>query len=332
MTPKAKHILIGLFVVLLSTTLVVFVIWLGGRQINQETDVYLVYLAETVSGLPDNAPVKYKGVTIGLVENIRIDPNDSNQVELRLQIDRGSPIKEDSKAILTSRGITGIQYIEISGGSQNAAYLAAKNGGKYPVIPIQKSPLSSAQESIGPILQNINMTILDIRNLLQGSEHLTHILADIRVITDVMAKQPETIPNIFKEVQTLSTELNGVAKQIQHLVSTSDQFLVNREKKVDDLLIETKLLMTNLNTMSKQINDKQLIAGLDQTLQTTDKLMTNIDSQLTETNIADILAEVESTLHDIQNLAQNLNKVAEDIRTRASPLILSRPEQGVQPQ
>ncbi|MCG8334892.1 MAG: MlaD family protein [Proteobacteria bacterium] len=331
MTPKAKHVLIGLFVVTLSMTLVFFVVWLGGRQINQETDVYLVYLTESVSGLPDNATVKYKGVTIGLVENIRIDPHNSDQVELRLQIDKGSPIKEDSKAILTSRGITGIQYIEITGGKQNTPILSAKDGQKYPVIATQKSTLSTAQESLGPILQNINLTILDIRNLLQGSEHINHILGDIRIITRAIAQQPETIPNLFREVQILSSELNGVASQIQELVNTSNQFLANREGKVDNLLVESRKLISNLNQISKAINEKQLVAGLGQTLESTDKLMTNIDSQLTETNFADIMTEMETTLHDIQDLANNLNKVAGDLRTRASPLILSRPDQGVQP-
>ncbi len=331
MTPKAKHILIGLFVVSLSTTFVFFVVWLGGRQLNQDTDVYLVYLTESVSGLPENATVKYKGVTIGLVENIRIDPLNSDQVELRLQIDTGSPIKEDSSAILTSRGITGIQYIEITGGKQNTPLLTARDGQKYPVINTQKSTLSTAQESLGPILQNINLTILDIRNLLQGSEHIGYILGDIRKITTVMAQQPETIPNLFKEVKTLSRELHGVAVQLQELVTTGNQFLADREEKVDDLLIEARTLVTSMNQMTESINETQLVAGLDRTLKSTDKLMTNIDSQLTETNIAEIMAEIETTLANIQELAVNLNKVAEDLRTRASPLILSRPEQGVQP-
>lgn len=331
MTPKAKYFLVGLFVVLLSITSLAFLVWLAGGKLKQETDTYLVYMNESVSGLPENAPVKFMGVTIGRVKQIRLDSTHTDRVELRLEIQKGTPIKNDSHAVLASRGITGIQYIEISGGSQEGERLRAKPGQKHPVIPSQLSALSTAQESIGPILQNINLAILDIRDLLRGTEDLNRILKDIRVVTDQLARQPNAIPDLLEEINSLSTELNRVAIQIQQMAKTSDSFLNKRAKKVDDLLIASRSLVENLDAVARQVDESNIVTKANQTVNSADQLLTSVDSRLSYLELEETLAEIQITLASIQDLTDNLNKTADEFRDRASPLILSRPEKGVQP-
>ena len=79
-----------------------------------------------MAGLNVDAPVKYLGVDVGKVSRIEIDPRNSQQVRLHFLIDRGTPIKQDSLAVLKTQGLTGIAYIELSGGS----------AGSPPLLPV----------------------------------------------------------------------------------------------------------------------------------------------------------------------------------------------------
>ena len=143
MTPKSKNILVGIFVIFFSLGAIACITWLGSTAVREETDTYIAYLDESVSGLSQNSPVKYKGVTIGQVKKIQINPNNSNQVELQLIIKRGTPIKVDSELILTSQGITGLQYIASPQHNhslshfKNALQLMSHNDKRDPQSPIQ---------------------------------------------------------------------------------------------------------------------------------------------------------------------------------------------------
>ena len=63
-------------------------------------------MTESVSGLNPNAPVTYRGVDVGKVREIAIDREDPARVRVLLDIEGGTPVKEDTVAILVSQGIT----------------------------------------------------------------------------------------------------------------------------------------------------------------------------------------------------------------------------------
>ena len=65
---------------------------------------------------------------------IGINPKNTEQVEVLITILKSTPIKSDTVAKLTSQGITGLSYINLSLGSNNAPPLVAKEGQDYPVI------------------------------------------------------------------------------------------------------------------------------------------------------------------------------------------------------
>ena len=94
-------------------------LWLAaGRTAGKEYDSYLVYLTESVSGLNRQAPVKYRGVVVGLVREIALDPEELERVRVMLAIERGMPIKQDTVAMLSTQGLTGIAYLDLRAGAR----------------------------------------------------------------------------------------------------------------------------------------------------------------------------------------------------------------------
>ena len=130
-----NYALVGAFVVVLGAVLIAGVLWLAsGGTLQKKYDFYLAIMDESVAGLNPDAPVKYNGVDVGKVREIQLDPGNPERVNLLFAIDRGTPIKVDTVAVLKTQGLTGIAYVELSGGARDAPPLTAAAGSEYPVI------------------------------------------------------------------------------------------------------------------------------------------------------------------------------------------------------
>ena len=115
---------VGAFVLVLGAALIAGVLWLAsGGNWQTKYEVYLAVLDESVAGLNLNAPVKYNGVDVGKVQDIALDPANPARVNLLFAIEQGTPIREDTVAVLKTQGLTGIAYVELSGGAAGSPAL-----------------------------------------------------------------------------------------------------------------------------------------------------------------------------------------------------------------
>ena len=91
MEAKVNFVFVGVFVLVLSTALIAGVLWLSsGKYYRKSYDIYQTYMSESVAGLNLNAPVKYRGVDVGRVRTIALAPENVEQVQLTLDIERGT--------------------------------------------------------------------------------------------------------------------------------------------------------------------------------------------------------------------------------------------------
>ena len=129
METKVNYAAVGLFVIVLVAALVATILWIAsGGALQKHYDHYLAIEEESVAGLNLNAAVKFNGVDVGKVHDIRLDPADPNKVTLEFAIERGTPIKTDTVAVLKTQGLTGIAYVELSGSTAAAPPLHAAPG------------------------------------------------------------------------------------------------------------------------------------------------------------------------------------------------------------
>jgi phospholipid/cholesterol/gamma-HCH transport system substrate-binding protein len=183
---------VGLFVLGLGAALVAGVLWLaagiGGQQ---AVDAYQGFIEESVAGLNVDAPVKYLGVDVGKVDRIGIDPQNSRRVRLRLLIDRGTPIKQDSVAVLKTQGLTGIAYIELSGGSAGSQPLLAGTDGVAPTIPFKPSLAARLESVLGNVLGNVDRVSNNLNAVLDADNRnaLKAMLADLGAVAHSLAGQ-----------------------------------------------------------------------------------------------------------------------------------------------
>lgn len=196
MDDKVNYTLVGGFVLLLGALLVGGVLWLaaglGGRQ--AET-AYQAVIEESVAGLSVDAPVKYMGVDVGKVARIEIDPQNSERVRLHFLVKRSTPIKQDSVAVLKAQGLTGIAYIEISGGSAGSPPLVAGADGVPPTIPFKPSLSARLENVLSNVLGNVDRVSNNLNEVFGADNQvaLKSSLADIATLARSLAGQEAAI-------------------------------------------------------------------------------------------------------------------------------------------
>ena len=72
--------------------------------------------------------LRYRGVPIGTVTQIGIDLENVELIEVTLAIKKGTPIKTDTIASLALQGITGLSFVQLTGGTRNAPTLEPRPG------------------------------------------------------------------------------------------------------------------------------------------------------------------------------------------------------------
>lgn len=305
MESKVDYTLTGLFLLLFGSGLIAFAFWLGkyNDSINAYTH-YKVYLTESVAGLAPEAAVKYHGVDMGKVESIRINPNNSEEVELVLKMKKETPVKTDSFATLKFYGITGLAYIEIEGGSKTSPLLKT-NDQHIATIPTSPSLIKRLDEALSNVAVKLSTT-LDRTNLFLSDQNIKNVaqsLENLRSLTKQMDNYQEQIKLLL--AQGIALE-NNASRTLQSIDETA------QSAKQTSQVLERKLTATfqSVETTSKQSH--ALIQKIDSTLDrgdynlqtitapTLNKLNTLIEQSTTLTQ------EMESTLKTLQESPSDL--------------------------
>jgi len=218
MDDKTNYTLVGAFVLGLGAALVAGVLWLaaglGGRQ---EMDVYQAVIRESVAGLNVEAPVKYLGVDVGKVSKISIDPQNPQQVRLRFLIERGTPILQDTTAVLKTQGLTGIAHVELNGGTAGAPPLRPGPDGAPPTIPFELSLVARLESVVTTVLANVDRVSTNLNAVFddENRQSLKSALTDIASVAKTLAAQKATLTAGLADAARTAKLATGAAAKLE---------------------------------------------------------------------------------------------------------------------
>lgn len=189
MGKRLNNAFVGIFVIVLGLVWVAITLWLALGDYSTQYTTYRVYLDESVSGLYVDAPVKYRGVDVGKVTGIELNPEIPDQVQLTLDVVSNTPIREDTLAELAVQGLTGVAFVDLKGGSLESPILVAKDDQEYPVIRSAPSFFERLDMSSTELMGSINVLVNNLAKLLdaQGRQSLRQIIANIDAVTTTLA-------------------------------------------------------------------------------------------------------------------------------------------------
>jgi len=311
---------VGLFVIIGFAIAMVTIMWLGKSHYLEEGQNYIAYFDESVQGLAKDSPVKYRGVSIGRVDNIVVAP-DATLIKVILKIESSLKLEdhlEDIVAELKSVGITGIMFIELERKKDGEPDLSPKTTfpSEHPVIATKPSNISKIIKGIDNVLNQIDA--LD----LQG------ITAKFKTTLDTINKTVEDsqIKKISSDIKSSLDKVEIILESFSHASSSFDNFSVNADKtigKIDSIVEENKKKFT------------EAISDFKHTMKQADILMGN-SSQLVknaDVKLSTLQRRLFITLQNLEKASYNMNRLLELISAQPSQIIFGEPpsEKNVEP-
>ncbi len=192
-----KHYFIeGLFIIGIAVATALAFMWLS-KSGHRDDVLYRIHFAESVSGLSLGDPVKFHGVDVGTVKTMAIDGKDPRLVEVDVSLRKDAPVKTDTKASLKLKGITGVVFVELTGGSAEAQKLVDSTPqGQVPEIPAEKSTLTSILDALPNVIQKFSAIESKTQKVLTD---VGEAATDIKATTSKVKENPSLLLRRPKE-------------------------------------------------------------------------------------------------------------------------------------
>lgn len=216
---KSNNVLIGAFTLAAIVGIFLFLLWVSGVQLNKQFAYYRIVFDGSVSGLSESGPVQYNGLPVGKVTDLRLMDNNPNKVVAIIEIDARTPVKEDSIAQLELSGLTGVAFIQLTGGSPESAPLVAKPDQDYPVIRAAPSSLQDLLKSGPETLQNANELIEELNKLVaENRRSVNEALSNLAVMSKALADSSDDVTVALKQLSEASRHLNSIGRSADDLM------------------------------------------------------------------------------------------------------------------
>jgi phospholipid/cholesterol/gamma-HCH transport system substrate-binding protein len=264
METRANYVAVGAFVLACILALVITMLWLAGFQYSHEYEYYQTNFHGAVTGLAKGTSVRYNGIEVGRVADLGFDPNDPQNVIVTMQIQPGLGIRTDSVSSIEPMGLTGGDYVEISGGSKDAAVLTAQPGEKYPVIKSAPSALQQLTRGAPELLAKLNNIADRLTAVLsdENQQHLSHVLVNLDKTTTTLAARSGDLDATLANLHTASDGLPAVVadadtsvKKLGRLADDSDTFVHSQGlSELTGLIADTRRTVSSLDRLASQLN------------------------------------------------------------------------------
>jgi len=255
METRASYVVVGTFVLALIAAAFGVVIFLTRTSFEDTPKAYMSYFTGSVTGLQIGSPVRYRGVPVGSVSDIRIDPTDVERVRVMMDIVHGTPIKTDTNSTLGLQGITGVAYIELTGGTRESEPLTALDDGQVPVIPSKKSGIQQVLATAPELLERAVAIserlalILDDRNV----QSVSDTLANLSKLTGTLANSSGQIERLIADSQTTFTSLREAADGVTELTGGLNSKLEPIAAGAQDVITDVQKTVRSFNRIASQL-------------------------------------------------------------------------------
>ena len=240
METKANYVLIGVFALLGFLGILGFFLAFGKIQFDQQYAYYNVRF-DSVSGLSPAADVTFAGLPVGRVIDIRLSPDQDGTVLVALEVERNTPVRADSVAVVDSSGITGVSFVAISAGSREVPLI--NNRDDVPELQSGRSTIQSLTEGAPRILDEALQVVEQVNRLL-GEENrvrVENILVNLETSSGEIAGALESFAGFTDTVQAATNTFAEFADNLEPILLQAEATLESLQFTID----ESALVATN---------------------------------------------------------------------------------------
>lgn len=239
MENKSHAFAAGLFTILLMLAGAFALFWLGGEHETLRECVLVT--KDNVSGLNPQAQVRYRGIRVGKVRDIGIDPKNHDNILITIAISRDVPLTRSTVAKLSYQGITGLAHVLLYDEGNDKAPLPDNDE------PVRIAMVPSLMEELGDAggdLLRQAQSLMEKANDLLADENRKSVKATMKNMEQASASLKPTLDS-----------LNGTLTRLNAVLSDeSVAGLAKAGKEAGPLLADTRLLVKHLSATAEKLD------------------------------------------------------------------------------
>ena len=310
----SKELKVGLFV--LSSLLIFLGTFVYVGQLRVVRIPYKTYFT-FAGGVDRGSPVRFGGMRVGTITAIRQWREDPTKIEVLLELREGVPVNADSVAMLTSLGLLGDKYLEITTGSNKARRLPpgsiipstepvsldelAKQASA--LIPAVQATLQDVQKNLDQLTGNAEAVLANVQSMTspQNQRNFTLLLANARELLD---KESPQIDRVLRNLEQASSQASDALNAVQTAARTANDTFGNANRNIEEIRAPIQMELTELQ---RAISDaRRLIADLS-------------------TVVASNRHNISDTLENFHEASENLRELTASVRQRPWMLLRGKP-------
>lgn len=318
METKANYVLVGLFTLLATAVIFVFVYWTARVGETEQATLLRVRIPGSASGLSRGSFVLFNGVKIGDVNRVYIDVSNPRVAIADTTVDALTPITKSTRATLGIVGLTGTTNIELRGGDLREENIlsAAAAAGTVPEIVAEPSVVTNILESATTLMDRANGVLDGLeRFVTDAREPLTETLRNTEKFSAALADNSDQIDAFLANAGKLAEALGEMIEPLESTMTAAEELMRSVDaKKIDTILANVDEFTGKLNSAADDIDSvmadfksaSESIAGLTEraggAMDKVDDILTNVDGET-----------VKTALNNISEASEAANRVASDV-------------------
>ncbi len=266
MENRAHALIAGLFVLLLGLGILLAVWWFGGKH--EPTRELVLITRNSVTGLNPQAQVRYRGIRVGKVLDIGLDPQDTRNILVRISVAASLPLTTGVTAQLNYQGVTGLAYVQLEDSGKSIESLP--DLGAPPRVELKPSLFETLGERASVVMGQAGDIAANLKRLTEENGHLNHALENLAVASDSFRDLPQVMAGVR---QVLSAEN---LKRVNSILATLDR----TAGEAAPLAAELRALVASLTMLSRRIDQVVVETGGElsgTTLPRVDALVRDLD-------------------------------------------------------
>lgn len=334
MSAKANHFKIGIFIIAAVAIAVAGILILGAGRLFEQTVTMETYFDESVQGLTVGAPVKHRGVQVGVVTDIHfaddeydLSPADEQHFRFRRYVVVKSAIRDQFPGMsegniqdllaqasekglrvrLATQGVTGVVHIE-------ADYV---DPDEYPPLPIAWTPHDIYVPSAPSTVMVVSTALGNIaRDLEKASIHQITKDIDTLVLAVTKLVNESEVERVSRQANEALGELRGTLLQARKVMENPD--IAGTISEAAAAAGSTRRAAADLAQTSQQV--RQATEGLPETIARLDKTVRRVEKLVSSRS-----SDIEDILDNLRQVSENLQDVTNNARRYPAQVLLGDP-------
>jgi phospholipid/cholesterol/gamma-HCH transport system substrate-binding protein len=242
MENRSHALMAGLFTVTFTLAAALALWWLTGSR--ELTHTYILETRGNVTGLNNEAQVRYRGIRAGKVTGIAPDELDPGLLLVEISLGRQYRLTDRTVARLNYQGITGLAYVMLEEDSKSSGkgHPLDTEAAVPPHIAIQPGLFDTLGEKAGDIAGQVAELSLRLNRLLdeRNTKNIARTLDNLANASEGMKELPQLMLALRSALS--DTNLKNLQMLLAHLEKTAGE--------AAPLTAEARKLVATLNTLA----------------------------------------------------------------------------------